>query len=323
MQLKLSTIETSLDTAKPSFERAFPSRPNAFKEECSYALGAIHANQQLQKCNPNDIFKAVYNVAMIGLSLHPHKKEAYLTPRYINGQASCVLMPSYIGMIKLAQETGAVNKIVAQPVYEGEKDDFRIDIIDGKEHYHHKINPFCDRSDNKIIAIYAYAQLSDGTTQYELMNREQIEAIRDNSDGWKAFKDGKAKSAIWNDHFGEMGRKTVIKRLFKYLPKINSEKLAKAIELDNADYQATMYQEGQIETLLRTSTYDERMKQDVEFRLSQGLTYDEAKDLISNLTMNQLDPIRDIGAASQKQITERTKAMVEQANIFEDKEETK
>ena len=47
----------------------------------------------------------------------------------------------------------------------------------------------------------------------------EVEKVRDGSEGYKAFKAGFTKSTPWNDHFVQMGRKTLIRRLANYLPR--------------------------------------------------------------------------------------------------------
>ncbi|MGK4923311.1 recombinase RecT [Bordetella hinzii] len=55
--------------------------------------------------------------------------------------------------------------------------------------------------------------------------------IRDASQGWKQAKRyGKTENTPWGAHYAEMGRKTVLRRLFKYLPV--SIELANAAALD-------------------------------------------------------------------------------------------
>ena len=79
------------------------------------------------------------------------------------------------------------------------------------------------RTDDDIVSVYAVAHLKDGYTQFEVMTRDEVEAIRERS---------KSKShGPWVTDFAEMARKTVVKRLCKYLPL--SPQLAAAIELDN------------------------------------------------------------------------------------------
>src|SRR5690606_17723006 len=57
---------------------------------------------------------------------------------------------------------------------------------------------------------------------------EQINEIRDNSQNYKFARD--KKMTVWGQHYAEMGRKTVLRRLVKYLPV--SIELAQAAALD-------------------------------------------------------------------------------------------
>jgi len=66
------------------------------------------------------------------------------------------------------------------------------------------------------------AKLKDGGIQFEVMTRAEIEAVRAQS---KA-----GKSGPWVTHFEEMAKKTVIRRLFKYLPV--SIEVQRAVSLD-------------------------------------------------------------------------------------------
>jgi recombination protein RecT len=65
-------------------------------------------------------------------------------------------------------------------------------------------------SDNKIIGAYAVVIYADGTTNFEVMTRKEIETVRD-----KFSKQPKGKA--WGDSFGEMCKKTVLRRLCKHI----------------------------------------------------------------------------------------------------------
>ena len=70
--------------------------------------------------------------------------------------------------------------------------------------------PSCeaDRVKKPITFVYAVANLRGGGYQFEVMSRAEVEAVK-----------AKAKSKnIWNSYFEQMALKTVIRRLFKYLP---------------------------------------------------------------------------------------------------------
>jgi recombinational DNA repair protein RecT len=60
------------------------------------------------------------------------------------------------------------------------------------------------------VAAYAVARLKGGGYQFDVMTREDVDKIRAGS---KAKDDGP-----WASHYAEMARKTVLKRLCKYLP---------------------------------------------------------------------------------------------------------
>jgi len=63
----------------------------------------------------------------------------------------------------------------------------------------------------EVIGFYAVAKLKDGGHCFEFMSRLQVEQIM-------AGTQSKGKYGPWKDNFTEMGRKTVIRRLAKYLP---------------------------------------------------------------------------------------------------------
>ena len=59
--------------------------------------------------------------------------------------------------------------------------------------------------------------------------------IRDRSDAWKAFKAQKIKSTPWHTDWSEMARKTVFRRLSKYLPS-STDRMQQAAERIDDDY---------------------------------------------------------------------------------------
>jgi recombination protein RecT len=83
-----------------------------------------------------------------------------------------------------------------------------------------------------VIAFYAVAKLVGGGHAFEVMSDGQVIAIRDASQGWQqAMRTKKTAASPWGAHYAEMGRKTVLRRLFKYLPV--SIEIAQAAALDD------------------------------------------------------------------------------------------
>jgi len=258
-----------------------------FIKEVAFASMAIMNSEGLQKCTHESILQSVFNVATTGLSLNPVLKYAALTPRYIKGKMQCVLSPMYQGLVKLITDTGSVTSVYAYIVYEG--DEFEVNLgtdisIIHKPKYQTK----------EFNKVYAVATLHDGSKIFEVMTKEDIETIRGTSETWKAYELGKinANQCIWVTWFDEMARKSVIKRIVKYIPKTDRFKIiAEAIQIDNIDHTASDGQITYIESLVRTSTYDHDTQEMLIDKINSGITSEEASTMINDLQNNQLSSI--------------------------------
>jgi recombination protein RecT len=274
------------------------------KREVSFAIQSINRSEQLQKCSKESLQQAVLNISNVGLTLNPAAKEAYLIPRWssLTRSMEASLEPSYIGLVKLLTDTGSVKAMVCQLVYEGDK--FEIDLANNINPVSHK--PELTKKSKTIVGVYALATLSDNTRQVEWMELSEVEDIRERSETYKAFKAQKIKSCTWASDFGEMMRKTVIKRIYKYLPR--SEKAAfldKAIDLDNEDYKISDGQINYIESLLSQSTLDEKQKQWLELELPTmgAKRASEVIEMLQNNLPNERSRIRNGETLSQSQIS--------------------
>lgn len=266
-------------------------------KEASFALQAINSNSLLMKATQTNegrtsIAKAIFNLALTGLSLNPISKLAYITPRWIDGTQQAILMPSYQGLVKLIADTGSVKSVYAYPVYEGDE---------YEESYgtHVEITHKPKRKSKKITHVYAVAILPDycpkckeGTILVESMSAEDVYDIRARSDSYKAYLKDNTKNCIWITDEGEMFRKTVIKRITKYIPKTDRwERINEAIDIDNSDFSATPLQEDYIASLLRTCSYDQDTRDIIMGKVEAGITNSEAMTIINDLKENQLEPV--------------------------------
>jgi recombination protein RecT len=86
-----------------------------------------------------------------------------------------------------------------------------------------------------VIGFYAVAKLMGGGYSFEFMSTDEVNHIRDKAaEKNRAKKDKNGRPVIsgpWADNYVEMGRKTALRRLFKYLP-ISIESLAFATAID-------------------------------------------------------------------------------------------
>src|SRR5690606_33352025 len=122
---------------------------------------------------------AINNVAAIGISLNPARKQAYLVPR----DNKVCLDISYIGLVDLATQSGSIAWAKAELVFE--QDEFELGAPGCAPR--HKFNPFAkDRGD--CIGAYVVAKTPAGDFLTDAMSIDEINAIRDRSAAWKAYK---------------------------------------------------------------------------------------------------------------------------------------
>lgn len=253
---KALTLVDVLDKAKPKFDEA--PFGMSFEKEKSYVVQIMSQNDYLEKVakgNMMSLLGAMANVANIGLSLNPAKKQAYLVPR--NGMIC--LDPSYMGMCDLAIQSGSIVFVQAKIVRA--EDTYENQGVD-KEPVH-KYNTFKDRGE--IVGVYCVAKTDRGDYLTTEMNLEQINAIRDRSEYYK-----KKKSGPWVTDYEEMAKKTVIRNAFKTWPKTETlERLEMAVELSNQN-------EG-FEPILNNPElrdYSPQQKEHFDYLLSTGNAID-------------------------------------------------
>jgi len=252
--------------AQKQFEVSNEFKMN-FNREAGFAIQILMNNEYLMKCDPNSVKDSVVNVALTGITLNPALKYAYLVPRKVKGALKCILDISYMGMIKILTDAGAVKNVDAGVIYSNDKYDFRR----GSDPYF-KHQPALSGRGQKIGA-YAIAFLRDGGFQFEILGREDIEKIRATSESYKN-EEGR-KYSPWETWEDEMWKKSVLKRLFKLLPKTNfSDQLIAAIshEYDNEvsdiktpeDKYAGMFEEIQDATVVPDPAPEKKGKKEPE-----------------------------------------------------------
>jgi recombination protein RecT len=211
-------------TAQKQFEVSNEFKMN-FNREAGFAIQILTNNPYLMKCDPNSVKDSIVNVALTGITLNPALKYAYLVPRKVKGDLKCILDISYMGMIKILTDAGAVKNVDAGVIYANDKYDFRR----GSDPYFKHQPALSNRGDK--VGAYAIAFLRDGGFQFEILGREEIEKIRATSESYKN-EEGR-KFSPWETWEDEMWKKSVLKRLFKLLPKTNfSDQLIAAISHD-------------------------------------------------------------------------------------------
>lgn len=188
----------------------------------------------LAKCDVASLVAAIGQCAQLGLEPNTVLGHAYLVPfntkrkdadgneRWVN---SVQVIIGYKGLIDLARRSGQIVSIAAHEVCANDK----FELAYGLEEKLNHAPALKDRGE--LMGFYAVAKLVGGGYAFEWMSLEQILTVRDGSQGWQQAVKFKAQDKHpWTVHLIEMGRKTVIRRLAKYLPL--SIEFQRAVDLD-------------------------------------------------------------------------------------------
>ena len=184
----------------------------------------INKNPDLNKCTPISIISAFMQSSQLGLEPGSALGQAYLIPY----KDKCQFIIGYRGMIDLARRSGQLISISAHAVYENDLFEFEFGLNENLRH----IPTRGERG--RFICAYAYAKLSNtfenssgkDSYQFDVMFKNEIDDIR------KQSPSSSKSYSPWQTHYEEMAKKTVIRRLFKYLP--ISIETQQAVNIDEA-----------------------------------------------------------------------------------------
>jgi len=210
------TIGTLIEQLKPQIARALPRHMDADRL-ARIALTVIRQQPQLAGASPESLLGALMTCAQLGLEPGP-LGHAWLVPfrNSKTGTTEITFIPGYRGLIELARRSGQVSTVAARVVRD--TDDF--DYAYGLDQYlKHKPHP---DATGKTTHVYAVVKYKDGSNDFEVMTRNEVEAVRARS---KA-----SKSGPWVTDWDEMAKKTAIRRLSKRMPM--SVELAQALAQD-------------------------------------------------------------------------------------------
>lgn len=184
--------------------------PAGFKEQ-RFALNCVTVIRDMMKDNRKREQLQKISIDSIVLCMI---KGAYLGLDFLNGE--CYAIPyggemsfqtDYKGEIKVCKRfsDNKIKDIYAKVVRKG--DEYDEGVEGGVQQINFKPVPF---SDAEIIGAFAVVVYADGTIKYDSMSRKEIEHT-------KNVYSKAANSQAWKESFGEMCKKTVIRRLSKLI----------------------------------------------------------------------------------------------------------
>lgn len=220
----LGSLQGLLEKYKHQIAMALP-RHLTPERMIRVAITAVSRTPKLMECDQLTVAGCIVQASILGLEPNGMTGEAYLVP-FFNGKTKrmeCQLIPGYLGLVRLARNSGEFSVIDAQPVHERDEFDFE----KGSEvWWRHKWPKTGDRG--AVIGYWAGYVLKDGGKNFEYMTVEQIISHRDRYSKGAFDKAGNLQGP-WKDSPDWMFRKTPLKQVLKLAPK--STELATAISL--------------------------------------------------------------------------------------------
>lgn len=192
-------------SVRQKFEEMLGKRSSQFMTSIT---SVVSNNALLQKADVNSIIMGSAVAASMDLPLNANLGYAALVP--FNSKEGCFaqLQVMVKGWTELFLRSGQCQAIICETVYEGQlvkKNKFTGEYVFDED----------AKTSDKIVGFMAYFRLTNGFEKYEYMTIEEIKAHAQKFS--QTFRRG---SGIWKDHFEEMAKKTVLKRLItKWAPK--------------------------------------------------------------------------------------------------------
>lgn len=184
---------------------------------CRVALTEIRKNPKLLRCDPYSVLGAIMQFAQLGLEIGGSLGHAYLVPY----GAECTPITGYKGQIELALRSTRVKSIVPHLVYP--EDTFEEGVDQRGTYVRYSPARLGKARDpaTELKLVFAIATMDDGTCVPVVLEKWEVDKIRDGL---------RYESNTWRDHYGEMAKKTAIRRLSKLIPQSPELIIANSIE---------------------------------------------------------------------------------------------
>ncbi|QFG11115.1 RecT-like DNA pairing protein [Mycobacterium phage QueenHazel] len=198
---KAKNLAKLINDMRPELAKALPKHITP-ERMARIAVTVVRQTPALANCSPESFLGALLTASQLGLEPGP-TGEAYFVPY----KQVCQFIPGYRGLIKLARNSGQVKDIYAEVIYENDKFEYTLGL---NRTINEHTPPPLGQDRGKPVGAYAAAELTTGAKPFVVMTLAEIEAIRSRSMA--------ANNGPWVSDWAEMAKKTVVRRLAKWLP---------------------------------------------------------------------------------------------------------
>ncbi len=221
------------------------------------------------ECTPDSVIAGM--MACVHLDLMPNtpEQDAFLIPRKIHGVQKVTFQLGYKGLIKLGYRSGVVMAMGAELVFP--EDEFEV-IAGSEQKLIHKPNYDIDRTKfGDVTRVYAWAHPTNGGKIFDVMSMSELEKVRETVQA-------KSTDAPWQKWPEAMAKKTVLKRMSKFLPSSaenNSIQLASQYDSWAEAGKLKASEDGQLkaeENITEALTADDQTKADNLAKAKSAMT---------------------------------------------------
>jgi len=282
MEVNLAKFKSMLEKHQDNLIAALPQHI-AVEKMIRVGLSCISSNPKLKECSAVSLFGALIQAAQLGLMPDSTLGECYFVP-FANtrkGIKECQIIIGYRGYIQLALRSKEVKKISARAVRSSDIFEYEY----GTNEYIRHIPSSRYVPEEPLTHFYAIAQM-EGCHNFIVMPNEEIQLVK------KTIK-YLDKDSPWHTHYAEIGKKTTVRRLSKFLPLsseiLTAQKLDALSDLGRSQRLAERVLEIQpIEEIFEAAqeelkTVDEAEALEKEERLNEGITEKRAQQAANAL----------------------------------------
>lgn len=208
----LSYFRDSLMRMEDKLREALPKEITP-QRMARLAMTALQKTPKLLNCTKPSVFGAIMTAAQLGLEPDGLLGQGYLVPY----GSECKFIPGYKGYIDLAHRSGQVVEYYAHAVREGDTFEWCLGLDRTLIHRPASDwNP--DPTGDDISHTYSVVKYRGGGHDFTVMTREEIEQIREGSQGYQYQKRKGGTDTPWIKHFPPMAEKSAIRRLANRIP---------------------------------------------------------------------------------------------------------
>lgn len=235
VQVQMKQFMQEFHARQRAYAPLLPPHMPFEKFEASVRAAITQKPELVTECNPATLFRACAEAAELGLSLSPTLREADILIRYNKAAGGKVaqFQPRFIGLMKLARQSGEIESIDAHEVYQWDEFDYEHGL---NERLIHKPGAkpmdYATKPHWGVIAAYCIWKIG-GEKKFEVMDLADLLRIMNRSTS--KDRDSGEITGPWKTDFPEMCRKTAVRRSSKYMPLSaeNLKRFAAAVNLDD------------------------------------------------------------------------------------------